>query len=634
MAKTSPLKSERGKLRRVIVVGSGVAGLSTTLALCEAGVAVLLISLGPSSRAASACLQSGMSAALGLDGSGDSPQNHFEESVEAGRFLANQPPVQAMTRAAPGILERLQRMGVPFERTTEGRVAQGGSDGTAAQRTAYAGSTTGLHVVSALSEQVRRWEAKDVVDEHGVEVPGETMVHRLEGWEVVQVVLDDNGVAVGVAAQELRTLRIKAHAGDAVCLATGGVGHVFSRSTAGTRQTGTAALAAHRQGAAMANMDLLHVHPTAFPAADKARAVGEKARALGGRIWLPREAADKRAGVEIPEKERDYILERRFAELGNLASGWDAATTLVEAFVDKGRGIADSDGAVQPLAYLDLTHLRRSELSRSLGPLLDSLARASGIDPYSQPIRVGPAPAGIHGGLWVDFEATESGELVEESPRNHATTIPGLYAAGDVEYGYEGGCRLEGDALLRLVHAGRMAAAGMAAYRSALARSALDLPSSVFDSAQNAADDEFSAMVSAGKTPDGDSVHSLHADLATAMCNDCGLRRDPATLDRLLEELVSLDDRASSAHFPDGSTSFNPCTQAARHLKGMVGIARVVAAAAKARLADETRRTILLVADEDGGSRIAPEVEYECAGRPLTASSAIDSRFFQPGGAS
>lgn len=619
MARVIAKKSDRGKLRRVVVVGSGVAGLAATLRLCESGVPVLLISLASASRAASATIQSGVSAAL--ESSGGEGEVHVAETLESGGRLAHEAPVKSLVAAAPNILNRLARMGVAFERTAEGRVAQFGSDGTARERTAYVGASTGVHVARALAEQVLRWGATEVADEHGVEVPGETMVQRLEGWDVLELVLDDNGVAVGVVAQELQTLRIKAYGGDAVCLATGGVGSVFARSTVGPKLTGSAAFAAFRQGAAVANLDLLHVHPTAFPAADKARIVGERLRALGGRVWFPRDARDKRPGVEIPEKERDYVLERRFTELGNLASGKDAASALVSAFVDKGRGIFDSEsGESQPLAYLDVSHLRRSDLAATVGPLLEAMSRLSGTDAFVQPIRVGPAPCGSHGGLWVDFETDSTGDIIEDSPRSHATTIPGLYAAGDVEYQYDGACRLEGNALIRLIHAGQMAACGMTAYQGALARSALDLPTSVFDSAENAAEDAFRERRDTGK--DGESAYALHAELGEAMSSDCGLRRDEASLAELVNTLADLDERAQSAACPDSSSGLNPQASFLRQLQAMTGIARLMAQSAQARLADDTPRTLLMTAD-DGGGRMVEELEYFCAGRPVAVSSRI-----------
>ena len=120
MAATNQIRTESGKVRRVIVVGGGLAGLTTTLKLAEAKVPVDLISLVPVKRSHSVCAQGGINASINTKGEGDSPRVHLEETAYGGDFLANQPPVKGMADAAPGIVFMLDRMGVPFNRTPEG----------------------------------------------------------------------------------------------------------------------------------------------------------------------------------------------------------------------------------------------------------------------------------------------------------------------------------------------------------------------------------------------------------------------------------------------------------------------------------------------------------------------------------
>jgi hypothetical protein len=151
MATTSPsnptnstkkptVRSETGKVRRVIVVGGGLAGLTTVMKLCEAGVPVLLFSLVPVKRSHSVCAQGGINASVNTKGEGDSPQVHLEETVYGGDFLANQPPVKGMADAAPGIVFMLDRMGVPFNRTDEGLLDFRRFGGTLFHRTASPGN--------------------------------------------------------------------------------------------------------------------------------------------------------------------------------------------------------------------------------------------------------------------------------------------------------------------------------------------------------------------------------------------------------------------------------------------------------------------------------------------------------------
>src|SRR6266481_3937182 len=170
MAAKSTNKSEGGKVRRVIVVGGGLAGLMTVIKLCEAKVPVDLISLVPVKRSHSVCAQGGINASVNTKGEGDSPQVHLEETAYGGDFLANQPPIKGMCDAAPGIVFMLDRMGVPFNRTAEGLLDFRRFGGTLFHRTAFAGATTGQQLLYALDEQVRRWEA-------------EGKVRKYEGWE-------------------------------------------------------------------------------------------------------------------------------------------------------------------------------------------------------------------------------------------------------------------------------------------------------------------------------------------------------------------------------------------------------------------------------------------------------------------
>src|ERR1700722_11061921 len=252
-ASKSSTRSESGKVRRVIVVGGGLAGLTTVMKLCEAGVPVDLFSLVPVKRSHSVCAQGGINASVNTKGEGDSPQVHLEETVYGGDFLANQPPVKGMCDAAPSIVFMLDRMGVPFNRTAEGLLDFRRFGGTLFHRTAFAGATTGQQLLYALDEQVRRWETVDVEDDKGERVPGEKMVRKAGGGDFLALVVDADGVCPVTVAQDLKTMAVEAFPGDAVCLATGGCGIVFGRSTNSVINTGTAASEAYQQGACYAH---------------------------------------------------------------------------------------------------------------------------------------------------------------------------------------------------------------------------------------------------------------------------------------------------------------------------------------------------------------------------------------------
>src|SRR3954469_11657618 len=184
MAQKTRIVTESGKVRRVIVVGGGLAGLTTVIKLCEAGIPVDIFSLVPVKRSHSVCAQGGINASVNLKGEGDSPRIHMEETIYGGDFLANQPPVKGMADAAPGIVFMLDRMGVPFNRTPEGNLDFRRFGGTLFHRTAFAGATTGQQLLYALDEQVRRFETQGVEDAMGISVPGEKMVRKWEFWDL------------------------------------------------------------------------------------------------------------------------------------------------------------------------------------------------------------------------------------------------------------------------------------------------------------------------------------------------------------------------------------------------------------------------------------------------------------------
>src|SRR5213595_1625164 len=196
---------------RIIVIGGGLAGLSAVIKIAEQGGHADLFSIVPVKRSHSVCAQGGINAAKNLKGEGDSTWQHFDDTVYGGDFLANQPPVKAMTEAAPGIIDLLDRMGVPFNRTPEGLLDFRRFGGTQYHRTAFAGATTGQQLLYALDEQVRSYEVSGLVTKY-------------EGWELLGTVLDDDGACRGIVAQNLKSMEIQSFASDAVILASGGPG--------------------------------------------------------------------------------------------------------------------------------------------------------------------------------------------------------------------------------------------------------------------------------------------------------------------------------------------------------------------------------------------------------------------------
>src|ERR671922_1343600 len=280
---------------KIAIVGGGLAGLAAAMKIAEAGHSVELFSVVPVKRSHSVCAQGGINGAVNTKGEGDHPDIHLYDTIRSADFIVEQPPVKGMCYTAPAIIYLFDRMGVPFNRTTEGLLDFRRFGGTLHHRTAFAGATTGQQLLYALDEQVRRYET-------------EGLVTKYEYWEWLGMVKDEAGRCVGSVAMNLQNMEIRAFPAEAVMLATGGPGIVFGRSTNSIINTGSAAGRAYLEGALYANGEFIQGHPTSIPGEDKLRLMSESVRGEGGRVWVPRQQGDRRDPQQIPEGERWYFL--------------------------------------------------------------------------------------------------------------------------------------------------------------------------------------------------------------------------------------------------------------------------------------------------------------------------------------
>src|SRR3984893_2085843 len=428
--------------QRVMVVGGGLAGLAAAMKLAELGIDVDLMSLTPVKRSHSVCAQGGINSVNALTRQqGDSEYLHFDDTVYGGDFLQHQPPVKEMTDWAPRIIDLMDRLGVPFNRTAEGFRDQRRFGGTLFKRTAFAGATTGQQLLYALDDQVRRWSV-------------EGKVRYYEFWDYLGPILDDNGVCRGCVGQDLVTMEIRAFPADAVVIASGGCGLIYGRSTMSMVCTGGAASRTYAAGAKYGNGEFIQVHPTAIPGADKLRLMSESARGEGGRVWVPRTPQDPRDPRQIPEAERYYFLEERYPKYGNLVPRDIATREIFNVCTHEGLSVEKDRLCV----YLDLTHIPRDVLDLKLGGILDIYVKFTGVDPHEVPMKIFPAVHYSMGGLWFDYERSANGGLKIGSPRNQQTNIPGLYAIGECDYQYHGANRLGANSLLSCIFSGLIVA--------------------------------------------------------------------------------------------------------------------------------------------------------------------------------
>jgi len=534
---------------RIIVVGGGLAGLAAVIKIAEAGGTVDLFSIVPVKRSHSVCAQGGINAAKNLKGEGDTTDKHFDDTIYGGDFLANQTPVKAMCEAGPAIIDLLDRMGVPFNRTPEGLLDFRRFGGTLYNRTAFAGATTGQQLLYALDEQVRRYEA-------------EGKVKKYEGWEFLSAVLDSKGQARGITALDLRTMELRSFAADAIILATGGIGAIFGKSTNSVVCTGSAQSAIFQQGAYYANGEFIQVHPTSIPGEDKLRLMSESARGEGGRVWVPRTPGDKRPIKQIPEAERFYFLEEWYPKYGNLVPR-DVATRAIHKVVyEEGLGI---DG--QPMVYLDLTHIDRETLNRKLEGILEIYEKFVGDDPRDVPMKIFPGMHYTMGGLWVDV--------------NQMTNIPGIFAAGECEYQYHGANRLGANSLLSCIFGGFISGPNALAY-------AKNLPAAEGDgghAAEIARQAEINSKLM--KNEGTENPFRLWRELGQTMTEHATVIRYNKGLKQADEKIVELIERYKKVNLSDRSQWANTSFAFARQLKNMLELSRTVALGAMLR--DESR---------------------------------------------
>ena len=521
---------------KVVVVGGGLAGLMSTLKIAEKQIPVDLISLVPVKRSHSVCAQGGVNAALNTKGEHDSVDQHFYDTVYGGDFLANQTPVRGLVENAPGLIYAMDRMGVQFTRTSEGLLDLRRFGGVKNKRTAFAGATTGQQLLYALDEQVRHQEVLGLVTKY-------------ENWEMIDLILDDNGVCKGVVAQNLATMEIKDFVADAVVIATGGAGMIYGRSTNSVINTGSAAAILYKHGVPYANGEFVQIHPTAMPGDDKNRLMSESARGDGARVWTYKDGKPW------------YFLEERYPSYGNLVPRDIAAREIYDVCVNMGLGI---DGKNQ--VYLDLSHLPDDYLDRRLKGIMDIYQTFHGDDPHKVPMKIFPSVHYFMGGIHVDWE--------------HQTRIPGLFAAGECDYMYHGANRLGANSLLSAMHSGTVAGPAVVKYLGTLTKTAAE---SIGNNAelvvrkQQAEHDKLTRM-------DGnENPYLLHEEMSDIMYRNATIVRVNKNLEETDIKLQEFQQRWNNINVTDMGGYSNQTVMYVRQLRGMMDLARVIVGGALRR---------------------------------------------------
>lgn len=554
--------------KEVIVVGGGLAGLAAAMKLAENGCRVKVVSVTKVKRSHSVCAQGGINAAINLKGEDDSPLIHAYDTIKGGDFLADQPPILEMCLAGPGIIRMMDRFGCTFNRTLEGNLDFRRFGGTLYHRTAFCGASTGQQLLYSLDEQVRRYEAK-------------SMVEKFEHHEFMRLVLDEKGSARGIVVMDLFNMKLDVLKADAVVFGTGGPGLIFKKSTNSTFNTGAANGRLFKQGMHYANGEFIQIHPTAIPGEDKLRLISESTRGEGGRIWVYGDSSKTIMapdGTMIPcgkTGEPWYFLEEMYPAFGNLVPR-DIAAREVLRICELGLGV---DGGMQ--VYLDVSHLS-SQVQHKIESVLEIYRKFTGDDPHKVPMKIFPAVHYSMGGAWVDWPAADDPD--RWTRYRQMTNIPGCFNVGESEFQYHGANRLGANSLLSCIFGGLIAGVEVPRYLDSLEASYGNLPSKIFSEALAKEEAFKHDLLSRGGK---ENVHRLHDELADVMIRYVTVKRNNADLQKTIEMIQAIRERYSDIALDDRGSQLNQTYAFANQFDAMLELS--LAMTKSALLRNESR---------------------------------------------
>ena len=326
----------------------------------------------------------------------------------------------------------------------------------------------------------------------------------------------------------------------------------------------TAAWRAHKRGAFFANPCYTQIHPTCIPVSgthqSKLTLMSESLR-NDGRVWVPKNLADRRPPHQIPEADRDYYLERRYPSFGNLVPR-DVASRNAKAVCDEGRGIGESGLAV----YLDfkdaIKRLGEEVIRARYGNLFDMYMKITDEDPYKIPMRIYPAIHYTMGGLWVDY--------------NLMSTIPGLHVLGEANFSDHGANRLGASALMQGLADGYFVIPyTLAHYLGSTPLPPVAVEHDAFNEAADAVQTRINRMltVKGSKTP-----RQLHRELGRVLWDEVGMARNDAGLRKALEWIPALREEFwQSVSVPGPATNMNKNLEYAGRVADYLEFAEVLA---------------------------------------------------------
>ena len=507
----------------VLVIGAGGAGLRAAIASAERGARTALVCKSLLGKAHTVMAEGGIAASLGNVESDDNWRVHFQDTMFGGKYLNNWHMAELHAKEAPDRVRELERWGGVFDRTPDRKMSQRAFGGHTYRRLVHIGDRTGLELIRTL---------QDKAVHAGIDVFMECTVTRL---------LKDGDRACGAFGYWRATGEFVVFAAPAVVLATGGAGKCWRITSNSWESTGDGVALAYEAGAELIDMEFVQFHPTGmvWPPGVIGLLVTEAVRGEGG---ILRNAVGER------------FMERYDPKRLELATR-DVVARAIYTEVKEGRGTPH--GGV----LLDISHLPAEIVKSKLPSMYDQFMELAGVDITQGPMDVGPTCHYFMGGVRVDAETG-------------ATTVPGLFAAGECSGGMNGANRLGGNSLSDLLVFGRRIGDAAAAH-------AAETPAPQIEDAQPAA--AAGEMTRYLTGPGDEDPYRLHVQLQELMHEDVGIFRDEAGLTAALAGLEELTRRAADARSRSSTAAFNPGWHLCCDLRNMLIVSEAVARAANLR---------------------------------------------------
>ena len=506
----------------ILIIGAGGAGLRAAIEALAQGASVGVVCKSLLGKAHTVMAEGGIAAAMSNVDAADDWRTHFRDTMRGGKFLNNWRMAQIHAHESPERVRELEQWGALFDRTADGNILQRAFGGHSFKRLCHVGDRTGLEMIRTLQDRGVHM---------GFDVYMECAITRLlkDGERIAG--------ALGYWRENGRFIVFKA---KSIVIATGGIGKAWRITSNSWEYTGDGMALAYDAGAELMDMEFVQFHPT-------------------GMVWPPgvqgilvTEAVRGEGGV-LTNKDGERFMQRYDPKKMELSTR-DVVARAIYTEAREGRGTEHGG------AYLDISHKPAEYVKKKLPSMYHQFRELADVDITKGPMEVGPTCHYMMGGIRVDAESAQ-------------TNVPGLFAAGEAAAGLHGANRLGGNSLSDLLVFGRRAGLAAAAQAKQTGPTAID-DAQVKDGTRE--------MLEPFERSDGDSPYDVHRDLQETMQNYVGIFRNEEDLDRGLNELQKLKQRAAKVRV-DGSRLFNPGWHLARDLKSMLTVSEAVALSALER---------------------------------------------------